>query len=53
MTRAPAAVPFYFVDVFAVRPLTGNPVTVVPDADGPAVTVSSAGLISATGFLHL
>jgi PhzF family phenazine biosynthesis protein len=28
------AVPFYFVDVFAVTPLTGNPVAVVPDADG-------------------
>ena len=27
-------VPFYFVDVFAVTPLTGNPVSVVPDADG-------------------
>jgi trans-2,3-dihydro-3-hydroxyanthranilate isomerase len=26
-------VPFYFVDVFAVTPLTGNPVAVVPDAD--------------------
>jgi PhzF family phenazine biosynthesis protein len=24
---------FHYVDVFAVRPLTGNPVTVVPDAD--------------------
>jgi trans-2,3-dihydro-3-hydroxyanthranilate isomerase len=24
---------FYFVDVFAPRPLTGNPVSVVPDAD--------------------
>jgi PhzF family phenazine biosynthesis protein len=24
---------FFFVDVFADRPLTGNPVTVVPDAD--------------------
>lgn len=36
MTRASATVPFYFVDVLAVRPLTGNPVTVVPDADGLA-----------------
>jgi PhzF family phenazine biosynthesis protein len=28
------SVPFYFVDVFASRPLTGNPVSLVPDADG-------------------
>jgi PhzF family phenazine biosynthesis protein len=27
-------VPFYFVDVFASRPLTGNPLSLVPDADG-------------------
>ncbi|MBO0787518.1 MAG: PhzF family phenazine biosynthesis protein [Actinobacteria bacterium] len=27
-------VPFYFVDVFAGRPLTGNPLSLVPDADG-------------------
>ena len=27
-------VPFCFVDVFASRPLTGNPLPVVPDADG-------------------
>jgi len=33
MSRATGAVPFYFVDVFAVRPLTGNPVAIVPDAD--------------------
>lgn len=26
--------PFYFVDVFAPRPLTGNPLSLVPDADG-------------------
>ena len=26
-------VPFYFVDVFAPRPLTGNPLSLVPDAD--------------------
>jgi len=26
-------VPFYFVDVFASQPLTGNPLSVVPDAD--------------------
>lgn len=26
--------PFYFVDVFATRPLTGNPLSLVPDADG-------------------
>ena len=25
--------PFYFVDVFATRPLTGNPLSLVPDAD--------------------
>src|SRR6266550_7141643 len=28
------SVAFYFVDVFASRPLTGNPVSLVPDADG-------------------
>ena len=27
-------VPFFFVDVFADRPLTGNPVALLPDADG-------------------
>ena len=27
-------VPFSFVDVFATRPLTGNPLSLVPDADG-------------------
>ncbi len=27
-------VPFFFVDVFATRPLTGNPLSLVPDADG-------------------
>jgi len=27
-------VPFCFVDVFASRPLTGNPLSLVPDADG-------------------
>jgi trans-2,3-dihydro-3-hydroxyanthranilate isomerase len=27
------SIPFYFVDVFAERPLTGNPLTLVPDAD--------------------
>ena len=26
-------VPFFFVDVFASRPLTGNPLSLVPDAD--------------------
>jgi len=26
--------PFYFVDVFATRPLTGNPLSLMPDADG-------------------
>jgi phenazine biosynthesis-like protein len=26
-------VPFYFVDVFASQPLTGNPLSLVPDAD--------------------
>lgn len=37
--------PFYFVDVFATRPLTGNPLSLVPDADDldeaqmPAATV--------------
>jgi trans-2,3-dihydro-3-hydroxyanthranilate isomerase len=34
MSRVAGTVPFYFVDVFAVTPLTGNPVAVVPDADG-------------------
>jgi trans-2,3-dihydro-3-hydroxyanthranilate isomerase len=29
-------VPFCFVDVFARRPLTGNPLSLVPDADGLA-----------------
>lgn len=29
----PVRVPFVFVDVFAASPLTGNPVSVVPDAD--------------------
>jgi trans-2,3-dihydro-3-hydroxyanthranilate isomerase len=28
------SVSFYFVDVFASRPLTGNPLSLVPDADG-------------------
>jgi PhzF family phenazine biosynthesis protein len=28
---------FYFVDVFADRPLTGNPLALVPDADGLTV----------------
>lgn len=28
-----SSVAFYFVDVFADRPLTGNPVSLVPDAD--------------------
>lgn len=27
-------VSFYFVDVFVSRPLTGNPLSMVPDADG-------------------
>jgi predicted PhzF superfamily epimerase YddE/YHI9 len=27
-------VPFSFVDVFATRSLTGNPLSLVPDADG-------------------
>ncbi len=27
------SVPFYLVDVFATRPLTGNPLALVPDAD--------------------
>jgi predicted PhzF superfamily epimerase YddE/YHI9 len=36
------AVRFYFVDVFASRPLTGNPVSLVPDADGLADPVMQA-----------
>ena len=31
--QADPGVEFFFVDVFASRPLTGNPVTLVPDAD--------------------
>jgi trans-2,3-dihydro-3-hydroxyanthranilate isomerase len=27
-------IPFYFVDVFAEQPLTGNPLAVVPHAEG-------------------
>lgn len=30
----PTTVPFVFVDVFASEPLTGNPLALVPDADG-------------------
>ena len=26
-------IPFYFVDVFAERPLTGNPLAVIPHAE--------------------
>lgn len=33
MTRPGSTVPFAFVDVFASVPLTGNPVSIVPDAD--------------------
>jgi trans-2,3-dihydro-3-hydroxyanthranilate isomerase len=33
VTAPPGAVRFFFVDVFAERPLTGNPLTLVPDAD--------------------
>jgi trans-2,3-dihydro-3-hydroxyanthranilate isomerase len=33
MTQRNASIPFYFVDVFANRPLAGNPLAVVPDAD--------------------
>jgi trans-2,3-dihydro-3-hydroxyanthranilate isomerase len=33
MTSPVPRVPFYFVDVFASRPLTGNPLSLVPDAD--------------------
>jgi trans-2,3-dihydro-3-hydroxyanthranilate isomerase len=33
MTPARGTVPFCFVDVFARRPLTGNPLSLVPDAD--------------------
>lgn len=35
--RLMGVIPFYFVDVFADRPLTGNPLTLVPDADGLTV----------------
>jgi trans-2,3-dihydro-3-hydroxyanthranilate isomerase len=37
-----SALRFYFVDVFADRPLTGNPVSLVPDADGLADPVMQA-----------
>ena len=33
MTPGRGTVPFCFVDVFARRPLTGNPLSLVPDAD--------------------
>ncbi len=33
MTRRGSTVPFAVVDVFASVPLTGNPVSIVPDAD--------------------
>jgi trans-2,3-dihydro-3-hydroxyanthranilate isomerase len=33
MTRRGSTVRFAFVDVFASVPLTGNPVSIVPDAD--------------------
>ena len=33
MTATPKSLAFHFVDVFAVAPLTGNPVVVVEDAD--------------------
>src|ERR1700753_4151132 len=36
MPPARGTVPFCFVDVFARRPLTGNPLSLIPDADGLA-----------------
>lgn len=36
MSQQSTALPFLFVDVFASRPLTGNPLALVPDADGLA-----------------
>jgi PhzF family phenazine biosynthesis protein len=36
MTPARGTIPFCFVDVFASRPLTGNPLSLIPDADGLA-----------------
>jgi trans-2,3-dihydro-3-hydroxyanthranilate isomerase len=36
MTPVRATIPFCFVDVFASRPLTGNPLSLIPDADGLA-----------------
>ena len=36
MTPARGTVPFCFVDVFVSRPLTGNPLSLIPDADGLA-----------------
>jgi len=39
--------PFYFVDVFATRPLTGNPLSLVPQR----VRVGGSGLVVAEGTL--
>ncbi len=53
---------FCFVDVFAGLPLTGNPLSLVIDADhlpeprgwsGPRVRVGGSGLVVAQGTLNL
>lgn len=44
-----ARVLFYFVDVFASRPLAGNPLSLVPDADA----LGGSGLVVAEGALLL
>lgn len=41
-SNAASKVPFVLVDVFAGRPLAGNPVSVVPDADGLPVGTMQA-----------
>ncbi|MFC4626754.1 PhzF family phenazine biosynthesis protein [Promicromonospora alba] len=41
-SNAASKVPFVLVDVFAGRPLAGNPVSVVPDADGLPVETMRA-----------
>jgi PhzF family phenazine biosynthesis protein len=41
-SNAASKVPFVLVDVFAGRPLAGNPVSVVPDADGLPVATMRA-----------
>ncbi len=55
MSSMTSRVPFYFVDVFATRPLTGNPLSLVPDQStviveqGYAVGRPSAIAVSVSG----